>query len=80
MEKVDVLGVIDDAFSFCAVQNSGPTYNEMRQARATVAELINSAALMNLLAKKPVGGVSQSMKRAIVDRMDAALARIGGAA
>lgn len=51
----------------------------VKQARAAVAELIEAADEMNRLAKGPTGGVSQSDKRAIIARMDAALANIGSA-
>jgi len=42
-----------------------------------VDELIKAAREMNRLAKGPEGGVSMADKRAIVARMDAALANIG---
>jgi hypothetical protein len=53
---------------------------EMRQARDAVAELLAAAEEMNRLAKGPGGGVSQAEKRAIVTRMDAAIARCKGGA
>ena len=49
-------------------------------AQAAVAELIEAAIEMNRLAKGPAGGVSQADKRAIVNRMESALANVTGGA
>lgn len=55
------------------------TAAELTDARAAIAELIGAASEMNRLAKGPAGGVSQSDKRAVIARMEAAIANIGGA-
>lgn len=78
MEKVGLLGVIDDAFTFCVNQNGGPTYNEMRQARATVAEVIEQRAELLKALRRAVTRQGFSNDELIAAR--AALARIGGAA
>lgn len=82
--KVDVLAVLDDAFTFCAGQNSGPTENEMRQARAAVAELIDAAtkasATLGHAYHTVLSGEIAEHAREDYQRLDAALARIGGAA
>lgn len=67
--KVDPLSVIEQAFTFCAGQNSGPSQEDMRQARAAVAELIEAV-------RQEHGGVNHHPECPIC----AALARIGGAA
>lgn len=87
--KVDPLSVIEQAFTFCAGQNSGPSQDDMRQARAAVAALIEAAMRANgdhtaphdCYATGPVTG------NPIADfvscpgcELAAALARIGGAA
>ena len=51
-------------------------YETLDQARAAVDELFQAASEMNRLAKGPAGGVSQTDKRAAVDRLTAALARV----
>lgn len=82
--KVDVLAVLDDAFTFCAGQNSGPTENEMRQARTAVAELIEaatnaSATLCHAYHTTLTGQLADHAHEGY-QRLDAVLARIGGAA
>lgn len=84
--KVDPLSVIEQAFTFCAGQNSGPSQEDMRQARAAVAELIE--ALRNIVALDPAtdsdSGRNEWGEAECFDKAQeiasTALARIGGAA
>lgn len=83
--KIDVLAVIAEAVAHLEHDNVMGTPQRalvapLCEACAAVAELIEAAAEMNRLAKGPAGGVSQAEKRAIVDRMDAALAGARGEA
>lgn len=83
--KVDPLSVIEQAFTFCAGQNSGPSQEDMRQARAAVAELIE--ALRNIVALDPAtdsdSGRNEWGEAECFDKAQeiasTALARIGGA-
>jgi hypothetical protein len=80
MAVVDVLAVMDEEIASHRdnLPEFQPELDQMLAARAVVADLIEAAAEMNRLAKGPEGGVSMADKRAIVARMDAVLARIGG--
>ena len=85
--KVDVLAVVYDAFTFCAGQNSGPTLDEMAEASAAVAELIEAAREVSADMRYLMGRASaeghdsgQSLAQQTSAKIDAALARIGGAA
>lgn len=73
-KQVDVLAVLDETYGLLA----GPAAEQLEAARAAIADLIEASARMNALAKGPVGGVSQADKRAVVARMDAALAAVQG--
>lgn len=79
-DPVDVLAVMNDCRNDLDAARMGVAAKELAKARAAVAELIEAAGEMNRLAKGPAGGVSQQDKRAIVGRMDAALARVQGGA
>ena len=86
-EKIDVLAVMNflaDEAAHAALLSRfdeeahkfGKAASDAVKAHAAVAELIEAASEMNRLAKGPTGGVSQADKRATVDRMTAALARV----
>lgn len=77
---VDVLAWLDSLHATTAngaIANG--KWDEAQTARAVVAELIEAASEMNRLAKGPTGGVGVADKHAVIARMDAAIARVGGA-
>lgn len=85
MTAVDVLAVMAQAKEEIrryrenlGVTAPSITIPDLAEARDAVVELMDAAAEMNRLAKGPVGGVSQSDKKAIVSRVGAALTRCRG--
>jgi hypothetical protein len=74
---INALTVLSDCLP---MSDSGFTPSDVGRALGAVDELIAAAKQMNRLAKGPAGGVSQADKRAIVVRMDKALAAFGGGA
>lgn len=75
-QKVDVLAVMSDAAYYCLFEcGNGAGHDAMQEARAAVAELIDAS-------KEASGWVDQVSAAGCkaLDRLDAALARVGGAA
>ena len=79
VDVLHALGQADVALGVAGLRQENIFRLELRAAAVAVAELIEAAAEMNCLAKGPTGGVSASDKRAVIARMDAALADVGGA-
>lgn len=73
-----VLAVLDGWIGLIRHQ-SGSAPNDLTEARAAIAELIEAALQMNGLAKGPSAGVTQKQKQDAIGRMDAALRAVGAA-
>lgn len=84
MSGVDVLDTIHTLVTLVRIHEGNrdaevnALFGRAEACCMAIAELADAAAAMNRLAKGPVGGVSQADKKAIVDRMDAALAKVTG--
>lgn len=77
--KVDVLAVMDAARERLESQDRSVAYYQMNEARAIIAELIDVAReKQRVTGGGPVVTVTESL--AAYRRMEAVLARIGGAA